>query len=47
MVVAFQSAITSEQVKTKAKEFGADLAGIADGQVMNENPHIRKTPKAL
>ena len=29
MVVAFQSDITSEQVKAKAKEFGADLAGIA------------------
>ena len=45
MVVAFQSAITSEQVKTKAKEFGADLAGIADGQVMNENPPYPEDPR--
>ena len=29
MVAVFQSAITSEEVKAKAREFGADLAGIA------------------
>ena len=45
MVAVFQSAITSEEVKAKAREFGADLAGIADGQVMNENPPNPDDPR--
>ncbi len=45
MVAVFQSAITSEEVKAKAKEFGADLAGIADGQVMNETPPNPDDPR--
>ena len=45
MVAVFQSAITSEEVKSKAREFGADLTGIADGQVMNENPPNPDDPR--
>ena len=50
MVAVFQSAITSEEVKKKAKEFGADLAGIADGQVMDSyppNPDDPRTPSDI
>jgi len=45
MVAVFQTPITSEDVKAKAKELGADLAGIADGQTMNENPPYPNDPR--
>ncbi len=45
MVAVFQSPITADQVKAKAKELGADLAGIADGAVMNANPPYPADPK--
>ena len=45
MVAVFQSPITSEDVKAKALELGADLAGIADGQAMNENPPYPDDPR--
>ena len=45
MVAVFQSPITADEVKTKAKELGADLAGIADGAVMNANPPYPDDPK--
>ncbi len=45
MVAVFQSPITAADVKAKAKELGADLAGIADGAVMNANPPYPADPK--
>jgi epoxyqueuosine reductase QueG len=34
----FQATLTAEQIKAKARALGADLAGIADGKLMDENP---------
>ena len=45
MVAVFQSPITAEDLKTKAKELGADLVGIADGCKMNEFPPYPDDPK--
>ncbi|MCZ6859068.1 MAG: hypothetical protein O7I42_02095 [Alphaproteobacteria bacterium] len=45
MVAVFQNPITAEDIKAKAKAFGADLVGIADGQVMNDNPPDPKDPR--
>ncbi len=45
MVSVFQSSITAEQLKKQAKELGADLVGIADGQVMNNNPPYPNDPR--
>jgi epoxyqueuosine reductase QueG len=45
MVAIFQSPITAEDLKTKAKKLGADLVGIADGKVMNEFPPYPDDPK--
>jgi len=38
MVAVFQTPITADDVKAKARALGADLVGIADGAVMNEHP---------
>jgi len=38
MTFTFQTPLTPDMVKAKAKELGADLVGIADGAVMNANP---------
>ena len=38
MVDIHRQSLTSDQVKARAREFGADLVGIADGQVINEHP---------
>ena len=38
MVEIFRHKISAAQVKAKARELGADLVGIADGEVMNANP---------
>jgi epoxyqueuosine reductase QueG len=45
MVSVFQSPVTAEEVKAKAKALGADIVGIADGAVMNENPPDPKDPR--
>ena len=45
MVKMFQSSITAENLKEKAKELGADLVGIADGKMMNEFPPYPDDPK--
>ncbi|MBT4589753.1 MAG: epoxyqueuosine reductase [Rhodospirillaceae bacterium] len=46
MVAIFQSSITADDVKAKARELGADLVGIADGSVMNDNPPYPDDPKS-
>lgn len=38
MVSAFQSPVTADEIKAKAREFGADIVGIADGAVLDANP---------
>ena len=38
MVDIHRQSLSSEQIKAKARQLGADLVGIADGRVMNENP---------
>lgn len=45
MVLAFQSGLTADDIKDKARTLGADLVGIADGAVMNDNPPDPKNPK--
>jgi epoxyqueuosine reductase QueG len=45
MVAIFQRTLTAAEVKAKAREFGADLVGIADGAVMNANPPDPKNPR--
>jgi epoxyqueuosine reductase len=45
MVSVFQSPITADDIKAKAKELGADLVGIADGQAMNDHPPYPDDPR--
>ena len=45
MVAVYQAPLTSEQVKQKALGLGADLAGIADGAVMNDHPPDPEHPR--
>ena len=45
MVAVFQDPITADDVKAKARSLGADLVGVADGKVMNENPPDPKNPR--
>lgn len=45
MVAVFQSPITAQEIESKAKALGADIVGIADGAVMNENPPDPKDPR--
>lgn len=45
MVAVFQSPVTAEEIKAKAKALGADIVGIADGAAMNENPPDPKDPR--
>ncbi len=45
MVSVFQAPIDATAVKQKAKALGADLVGIADGQIMNDNPPYREDPR--
>ena len=45
MVAVFQNPITAQDIKAKAKALGADLVGIADGQVMNDNPPDPTDPR--
>src|SRR5215470_2929394 len=45
MVGIFRQPITAADVKAKARELGADLVGIADGEVMNQNPPDPANPR--
>jgi len=45
MVGIFRQSITASDVKNKARELGADLVGIADGEAMNQNPPDPKDPR--
>ncbi|MDP4593531.1 MAG: hypothetical protein NWT00_03065 [Beijerinckiaceae bacterium] len=45
MVSVFQSPINAAAIKDKARKLGADLVGIADGQVMNDNPPDPADPR--
>lgn len=45
MVSIYRRQITAAEIKTKARELGADLVGIADGEVMNNNPPDPSDPR--
>lgn len=45
MVAIFKASLTAAQIKDKARELGADLVGIADGKVMDENPPDPSHPR--
>ncbi len=45
MVGIFRQPVTAADVKRKAKELGADLVGIADGEVMNAHPPDPADPR--
>jgi epoxyqueuosine reductase QueG len=45
VVDAFQTPLDAQTIKAKALELGADLVGIADGQVMDENPPDPRDPR--
>lgn len=45
MVGVFKAPLTAEAIKAKARSFGADLVGIADGKVMNAHPPDPANPQ--
>jgi epoxyqueuosine reductase len=45
MVGIFRQTVNAADVKNKARELGADLVGIADGEVMNQNPPDPQDPR--
>ena len=45
MVEIFRQKISAAEVKAKTRELGADLVGIADGEVMNANPPDPSDPR--
>ena len=45
MVEIFRQQVTAAEIKTKAQELGADLVGIADGEVMNQYPPDPADPR--
>lgn len=45
MIGIHRRALTAAEVKAKAREFGADLVGIADGEAMNRNPPDPANPR--
>ncbi|TDI54323.1 MAG: hypothetical protein E2O93_09245 [Alphaproteobacteria bacterium] len=45
MVTVFQEPLTADEVKAKARALGADLVGIADGKVMDDNPPDPADPR--
>lgn len=45
MVSAFQAPLTAADIKEKVLALGADIVGIADGAVMNENPPYPDDPQ--
>lgn len=44
-VDVFKEPITAHEIKQKARELGADLVGIADGNDLNENPPDPNNPR--
>ena len=45
MVGIFRQPVTADEVKRKARELGADLVGIADGELMNLHPPDPADPR--
>ena len=45
MVAVFQESITADEIKAKAKSFGADIVGIADSAEINANPPDPADPR--
>ena len=45
MVGIFRQPLTADDVKHKARELGADLVGIADGELMNRHPPDPADPR--
>src|SRR5438105_1737785 len=45
MVEIFRAPIAAADIKTRARELGADLVGIADGDAMNVNPPVPRDPR--
>ena len=45
MEPVFKAPLTRESIKSKARTLGADLVGIADGQVMNDHPPDPNDPR--
>jgi epoxyqueuosine reductase QueG len=45
MVAVFQEKITADEIKAKAKSFGADIVGIADSAEINANPPDPADPR--
>ena len=45
MVDVFRLPLTAADIKTRARELGADLVGIADGEAMNNHPPDRQDPR--
>jgi epoxyqueuosine reductase QueG len=45
MVAVFQEKITADEIKEKAKSFGADIVGIADSGEINANPPDPADPR--
>jgi epoxyqueuosine reductase len=45
VVEIFRQQVTAAEVKAKAQELGADLVGIADGEVMNSHPPDPADPR--
>ncbi len=45
MVGIFKSPLTAADIKTKAKALGADLVGIADGEILDANPPDPDDPR--
>jgi epoxyqueuosine reductase len=45
MTNIFRQPVTAAEIKDKAYELGADLIGIADGEVMNQNPPDPSDPR--
>jgi len=45
MVAVFKNPLTAADIKTKARELGADLAGIADGALLERHPPDPSNPR--
>ena len=45
MDAVFRTPLTSNEVKDKARSFGADIVGIADGKVMDQFPPDPDNPR--
>lgn len=45
MVAVFKEPLSADDIKNKVRELGANLVGIADGQIMNDNPPDPADPR--